>query len=182
MTMISRAQFLRGDWRGDKPTLYPPWSWTAVRFTAACDGCGDCVKACSQNILQLSARGLPQVNFAQGACTFCRDCVAACPSGALHQDNSRKPWQLTASISRQCLAVNGTSCVRCVENCAVEAIMSRPALRGRVKLSIDETACTGCGACFATCPVKAISIQPARFRGTQRSQQPGEHNESFMHQ
>ena len=165
MAMISRAQFLRGDWRGDKPALHPPWAMAAGRFTAACDGCGDCVEACSQLILRLSARGLPRVDFTRGECTFCEDCVASCPTGALRKDGNRRPWQLAARIADRCLAMNGTSCMRCIESCALDAIVSRPALRGRLKLSVTEAACSGCGACFAACPVKAISIQPANPRG-----------------
>jgi ferredoxin-type protein NapF len=165
MAMISRAQFLRGEWRGNNPSPQPPWALANGYFAAVCDGCGDCVEACPQHILKLSGRGLAEVDFTQGECTFCADCVAACPTGALSRDGIAPPWSLTARVSGRCLAMNGTSCIRCIESCASEAIVSRPALRGRVMLSIVDADCTGCGACFATCPVKAISIQAAQPNG-----------------
>ena len=73
MNTISRAQFLRGNWRGHKPEIRPPWALQEDLFVEACDGCGACVDDCPQHILHL-ARGLPQVDFLQGECTFCGDC------------------------------------------------------------------------------------------------------------
>jgi ferredoxin-type protein NapF len=161
MKSISRAQFLRGDWRGDKPEIRPPWAGANEVFSAACNGGGDCVKACPRNILKLSPRGLPLVDFSNSECTFCGDCVDACPTGALHRDNKHheRPWQLTALISDQCLSINGTQCERCIESCPIDAIVARPALHGRMHMSIRDSVCNGCGACVNGCPVKAVSIQ-----------------------
>jgi ferredoxin-type protein NapF len=161
MASISRAQFLRGNWRGTETEIHPPWAVIPESFRAACDGCGECVTACQQNILALSVRGFPRVDFSTAECTFCGDCVSACPSGALSRKNPGPPWSIKARISNHCLAINGTSCVRCTEACEPEAILARPALGGRVNLSIDQDTCTGCGACVSTCPVKAISMQDA---------------------
>jgi ferredoxin-type protein NapF len=163
MNTISRAQFLRGDWRGHKPELRPPWALSDDLFVEVCDGCGDCVDGCPQHILRL-ARCLPLVDFSQGECTFCGDCSTTCPRGAFDRPNesfladSRRPWTYSASISGNCLAVNGTSCVRCIESCAQEAIVARPALRGRLEIRVDDSACNGCGACIAGCPVNAIQM------------------------
>lgn len=164
MNTISRAQFLRGDWRGRKPELRPPWALPESLFVEVCDGCGLCIKDCPQKILQLD-RGLPKLDFSQGECTFCADCLDACPHGALRRPAGLMPkseqnaWSYCAAISSNCLAINGTSCVRCVESCAHEAIVARPALGGRHELSINHTSCNGCGACVAGCPVSAINIQ-----------------------
>lgn len=183
MKKISRAQFLRGDWEGDKPTVRPPWALAADCFAEVCNGCGDCVKACPQHILKLSGRGLVLVDFSRRECTFCGDCAAACPTGAIHKTDSvdEQTWQVKAEISGSCLATNGTSCIRCIESCAVDAIVATPALFGRVQMHIDESACTGCGACFVPCPVEAVSIRVSS--AVQASKKiPGERDESFVHQ
>lgn len=159
MALISRAQFLRGDWRANNTRLYPPWALAEGRFLNACDGCGECINACPEDILKLAAGNYPQVDFSRGECTFCGDCVGACPTKALCKADDDPPWQLKARISSSCLAINGTSCVRCLETCPEEAIVARPALGGRAQMSVDESSCNGCGACISSCPVAVISIQ-----------------------
>ncbi len=164
MNTISRAQFLRGNWRGHKPELRPPWALKEDLFAQACDGCGACIDDCPQHILHL-ARGLPRIDFSKGECTFCGACSDACPRGALDRvdgsDSAKKqtPWPYFARISADCLALNGTSCVRCIESCAPEAIIARPMLGGRLQINIDDASCNACGACVAGCPVNAIKIQ-----------------------
>jgi ferredoxin-type protein NapF len=184
MKLISRAQFLRGDWAGNKQVTHPPWALAGGRFADACDSCGDCVTACPQNILKQSARGLPQVSFLHGECTFCGDCAAACPTGALNRDSNKieLAWQLTAQISDECLALNGTTCVRCIESCAVEAIVARPSLRGQSHLQVMAETCNGCGACYAGCPVNAITLEPGKSTRAQGGKPKGEYSEPYLHQ
>lgn len=161
MNSISRAQFLRGDWRGEKPDLRPPWALLEPGFSNACDGCGKCVTACSEKIIFMSLRKLPRLDFSQGGCTFCGECSSECEPGVLQRTHEpgKLPWQLQASISKNCLAKRGTSCVRCIEECEYDAIVSTPALGGRTKMRVDHTACTGCGMCISTCPVDVISLK-----------------------
>lgn len=164
MNSISRAQFLRGDWSGHKPDLRPPWAQPEALFVEACDGCGDCVDACPQEILQLE-RALPRVDFSRGECTFCGDCEFACQRGALKRpavtlaSDERAPWPHRAMISGDCLAAKGTYCVRCIDSCPEQAITARPALRARLDIQVNDTACNGCGACMAGCPAGAIHMQ-----------------------
>jgi len=161
MNSISRAQFLRGDWRGKKPDLRPPWALAEPDFSDACDGCGKCVTACEEKIVFMSFRKLPLLDFSRGGCTFCGECSVVCETGAIQRahDPGELPWQLQAGISESCLAKRGTSCVRCVEECEYDAILARPALGGRTRMQVDHIACTGCGMCIATCPVKEISME-----------------------
>ncbi len=160
MKHLSRAQFLRGDWRGQHPDLRPPWALAEPGFSNTCDGCGKCVTACGEKIIFMSFRKLPLLDFTIGGCTFCGDCAAVCDSGALQHthETGQLPWPLQADISAACLAKRGTACVRCIEACEVTAIVATPALGGCTDMRIDAAACTGCGMCVATCPTSAISL------------------------
>jgi len=161
MNSISRAQFLRGDWRGKKPDLRPPWALAEPAFFDACDGCGKCVTACAEKIIFISSRKLPLLDFSQGGCTFCGECANACETGALSHKHEPGvlPRQLLAGISAGCLAKLGITCVRCIEACEYDAIVARPALGGRTKMQINHQACIGCGMCISTCPVDEISLE-----------------------
>lgn len=164
MNTISRAQFLRGDWREKTVVLRPPWALAEDVFNQICDGCADCVEICPQHILYLH-RGLAEVDFAQGECTFCGECSAVCKPGAIQRtsrttgENRTPPWSARAVLMAHCLACNGTFCMRCTEVCEEDAIAARPAAGGHIDIHIDATACSGCGACIAGCPVGAIEMR-----------------------
>lgn len=90
MSSINRLQFLRGDFRGKQQTLRPPWS--SSEFIDCCERCGECIKACPENILEKGRGGYPQVNFQHGECTFCERCVDQCPNDTLQKART-PPYQ-----------------------------------------------------------------------------------------
>lgn len=154
---ISRLQFLRGDFRGKQQPLRPPWAGgDEAKFIKSCERCGECIKVCPETILEKGRGGFPQVNFQQGECTFCGLCVERCPNDTL-QKTDEPPWQLKAHIEAHCLTKRGIICVTCRDSCEVEAIHFQQA---RVPLpEINLETCNGCGACYQTCPVTAITIR-----------------------
>ena len=71
--------------------------WAVAEFTAACERCDDCIKACEESVLVAGDGGYPTVDFDRGGCTFCGACVRACQHGALDGDLAR-PWLLLSLI------------------------------------------------------------------------------------
>ncbi|MBU1689330.1 MAG: ferredoxin-type protein NapF [Gammaproteobacteria bacterium] len=155
---ISRAQFIRGNFRGSKQVIRPPWAMAELDFVEACTRCGDCVGACPEKILETGRGGFPQVNFSKGECTFCGDCAGKCKSEALNKRVDDAPWSLKAVVAPSCLALKQVVCRTCGEACPIGAIRFRISVGAVSRPEVDPLACTGCGACYGPCPVSAITI------------------------
>jgi len=163
--LASRRAFFTG-LRGSRPdpdgqqtstVIRPPWAW---RFDENCTACGDCRSACPENIIATDKDGLPEIDFAKGECTFCAACADACPEPVFDRSVT-SPWHLDVSVSNKCFAENGVYCRSCGDVCPESAIRIIPQMGGRARVLIEDDLCTGCGACFAACPVDAISISSA---------------------
>ena len=153
---INRLQFLRGDFRGkQQQPLRPPWSNSESEFIDTCERCGECIKACPENILEKGRGGYPQVNFQHGECTFCERCVEQCPNETL-QTTRTPPWPLKSHIKNNCLTQQGVICFSCRDSCEVEAIYFTIAKVPIPDVHIDQ--CNGCGACYQAGPITAITI------------------------
>lgn len=163
MNAIPRMQLQRGDLRGRKSDLRPPWALSEPAFSIACNGCGECVTACEQKIIFLSPNKLPRLNFSRGGCTFCGECSSACETGAIKRahEPGELPWTVQAGITDSCLEKRGANCMRCFEECEYDAIVARQSSGGQRKVQIDKLVCTGCGMCIATCPVDEITLECA---------------------
>ena len=152
-------QFLRGNYSGKDSPIRPPWSGTENEFTRLCNGCGDCIIKCPTQIIQKGRGNFPVINFKAGECLFCDECVNACNTGALTTVKKQQPWSVTASINnKDCLAFNDTECRSCYDPCEVSSINMTPRLGGVSIPLLNTSLCTGCGACFAICPTKAITM------------------------
>jgi ferredoxin len=140
------------------------------RFRDTCSRCGDCVRACPVQAIQLdpAARegaGFPYIDTAIAACVMCEElaCMPACPTGALlptprdHIDMGTAYWN-----QQLCLRTNGEECTRCLDFCPVgESAVALEEDRIQVK-----AACTGCGLCQHQCPTdpKSIIVIPKSAR------------------
>lgn len=154
-------QFLRGDFSGTKAPLRPPWALDEMSFRSACESCGRCVDACPTHILKTGRGKLPEVDFSVGECLFCEDCVSVCPSGALKRQADASPWTLVAGIDEDsCLAFKGIECRSCSDPCEPRAIRMKPRIGGVSIPHLDQTECSGCGACVALCPSQSVQVRP----------------------
>lgn len=161
MSGVSRARLLRGNVKVAPPPLRPPWALRGAKaFDTACDGCGKCAPACEIDLIALGADGKPFVSFADMGCNFCGACADACPTGALRRDDESAPWDHVARIGASCLSYGGVECRMCGDHCPAGAIAFQPLGRGRWLPSVREADCSGCGACVAPCPSRAITMNP----------------------
>ena len=138
--------------------LRPPWTNEAT-VRNNCVSCGACIRACPEAILIEGPARTPVVNFHQGECTFCAACADACPE-PVFRDTTTTPWLIKARISDQCLLMRGVECRSCTDMCEPRALRFDLRVRPLGAITLDNDACTGCGACVAACPVSAITIQP----------------------
>lgn len=112
-------------------------------------------------ILKRGDGGFPEVTFQDSGCTECGECVRACAPHALHQVPGMTPWPWRPVIQDTCLAHRQVECRVCGEACDHGAIRFKPQLRSVSQPVVDTDACTGCGACQARCPTRAIDLPKA---------------------
>ncbi len=140
MTALTRAELIRGSFVPAAPTVRPPWALTEAAFRERCDGCGDCVAACPEEIIRMGRGRLPELDFGRGGCSFCGDCVRACPTDALTSLAGAAAWHLKAAVSDACFNAIGVLCRACEEHCEAGALSFRPRVRGRGRIVVDEAA------------------------------------------
>lgn len=153
---ISRAEFLRGDIRGSRRHVRPPWALEEWLFVKRCTRCNQCISACPQGLLNTGRGGFPKVDFQRGECTFCRACLDSCAPGALRAYEGEAPWQLYAIINNSCLTQHGVICRSCADQCETHAIHFRATAGHTATAEVITALCNGCGACVAPCPADAI--------------------------
>ncbi|WP_338164072.1 ferredoxin-type protein NapF [Vibrio sp. 10N] len=130
----------------------PPQAIDEVLFQQICDGCGECQKACPEQVITIEG-GLAQLTMDYGYCSQCGECGKSCPTGALHGsvlDNGLRP-----SFSESCQNALFGDCYLCEEACPQNAIeledLSLP--------TVSESKCDGCGRCKQGCPFSSITLR-----------------------
>ncbi len=124
-----------------------------------CTGCGNCVKACPRNVLELVAvnkkvkiycnshdKGAAVKKVCSAGCISCGKCERVCPVNAVVvKDN------LAVIDFEKCIG-----CGLCVTVCP-QNVIHEIDKADKPKASILEEPCVGCGKCKKICPVNAIS-------------------------
>lgn len=154
MVDLSKRRFFT---RTPKTTPLLPWLAEPDSFVDSCTRCNRCLPVCETQIIIQGDGGYPTVDFNLGECTFCYQCAAACPE-PLFLAQTDSPWSIKAQINLSCLTQQNVECRSCADACEPEAIRFQLAI-GKVaqpKVGLDD--CTGCGACVAICPTKAINL------------------------
>ena len=158
---VSRRQFLRGDLRGSRAGVRPPWALSESAFTGRCTRCDECIAVCPASLITRGSGGYPEVDFRRGGCDFCGKCLAACKPGALQAESvgPLAAWSHRAVIAATCLSAQGVVCRACGDHCEARAIRFRLATAGRSFAQVDLARCTGCGACVNVCPTGAVTMR-----------------------
>lgn len=143
----------------------PPGAVSESLFLSACTRCGDCVRACPEQVIVAGDGGYVEMSFLQSGCTACGQCIEACPTSALTTANNPRIAG-KAFISDACLPKQQVSCQSCRDICDQSAI-GFDFLSATPVPNVDDEACNGCGFCVAVCPVDSIHIESQpELRGT----------------
>ena len=163
----------------EQPLVRPPGSVPEQEFLEMCIRCGECFKACPNNVLQAEGfqqgfEGLwaPMVVADWAGCeSSCNNCGQVCPTGAIRSlpmEEKRVARMGLAIVNRvTCLPIAGTeACDLCVQEChaagyhAIEYQQvgtevddeGRP-IEGTGLLApvVLADACVGCGLCQTRC-------------------------------
>jgi ferredoxin-type protein NapG len=145
------------------PVLRPPGAAPEPQFSSACTLCGECVKVCPVEAIQIDSTGrrgggLPFIDADQTACVLCDGlrCMTACPTDALlptplvQIDMGTARWR-----PGSCLRHDGEDCTLCIDICplgsaAIELVDNQ--------IVVKEEGCIGCGLCQNRCPTQPRSI------------------------
>jgi len=153
----SKRNFIFGKISGQTP-VRPPWAIQEHDFIETCNRCGECVKQCPVNIIQLADGGFPEMNFSKSGCDFCEVCAAVCLPGAIKQTQA-EPFNTVAVINDECFTERGVICRSCGEVCEIQAIRFQLVVGGTTHVIMNTNACNGCGECVSICPAHAITIK-----------------------
>ena len=147
--------------------IRPPGAVTEPFFLALCACCGTCSQVCPTKLIKAYTKdtsaldwGMPRLQYDPAWCRDdCTACTQSCPSGALRRikPNEKKNAKigLAAFEFASCRLYEDIECSACGRGCLFEAISyewSEEEYRRIVK--IDADACTGCGRCIVSCPIK----------------------------
>lgn len=142
--------------------IRPPGAKNENEFLNLCIRCGQCMKICPTQVIELSLfeRGLtgiyaPRLIFTKGWCEMCSACGCVCPTGAIKKITKPTKIGIAKINKNRCIGwARGGLCLICVEVCPYQGVTSDKKHRPHVVL--DK--CIGCGLCEYNCPVSPRAI------------------------
>ena len=162
---ISRRGLLRGLFGGTQKVRHealapevkrlvprPPHAVEEALFQQLCKGCGECEKACPEQIINIQD-GLATLCLDYGYCSQCGECQKVCETRALTDSSS--DITLRPQFEKGCQNHISGYCKLCVSQCPHDAITIKS---GALPVLTDEL-CDGCCRCKQACNVSAISMQ-----------------------
>ncbi|WP_226692299.1 MULTISPECIES: ferredoxin-type protein NapF [Rodentibacter] len=127
----------------------PPFAAREDLFLTACIGCGECVFACPNGLIQLEQnRAELEIDYAP--CDLCGKCAKVCPTHALDPNFTADTF-LRPQFSSDCLIKQQISCTDCQTLCPQQAISP--------DLTVNNECCNGCGECKIACFANAITLK-----------------------
>ena len=144
------------------PLLRPPGAVAEREFLEACTQCGDCQAACPHDAIRPAparmrgATGTPMIDPLVQPCLLCDTwpCIEACGTGAL-ESQALAPLGTARIQPLDCLNRLGSPCRRCLEVCPIPDAL---AISADHTPRVEESLCTGCGICQASCPAPGAAI------------------------
>lgn len=151
-----------------RPFLRPPGVVSEDDLKARCISCGQCAGVCNYACIAMTpdrpfGGDTPKVFHRESPCFLCMKCGAICPTDALRDVPMEKSGMGMAVLDvKKCVDYQETSmvmCWTCFERCPMKG--AAITLQNGYVPTITDT-CVGCGVCEYVCPVKAITVTPAR--------------------
>ena len=143
--------------------LRPPGALPEQSFLDTCSRCGECVRVCPAQCIQIDAtgergKGAPFIDLDHMPCVVCDglQCMHVCPTGALSPiplgdiDMGTAVWKPAT-----CVRSHGEPCTICIDRCPVGAVAIE--LAGN-DVQVHPDGCIGCGVCQYYCPTTPKSI------------------------
>lgn len=156
---LQRRQLLRGAVVSARWPVRPPWAVPEARFADLCTRCDRCRTACGERLIRRGSGAYPEVDFSRAGCTLCGACLRSCETGALPAVPApERPWRHGVRVLANCLAARGVVCRSCADACPGGALRFQLRTGGRAVPLVSPSACNGCGACLAPCPVQAVAL------------------------
>ena len=171
--------------QGGDPPIRPPGSVPEDRFLQLCVRCGQCIKVCPNNVLQLAgfehgcnSLWTPKVVADWSGCEpSCNNCGQVCPTGAVRALSleEKRAARIGLAVVHQdsCPPYTGRgACQLCVDECRIAGYDAIEFVRvgsqvdnkgeliegsGRLAPVVREDKCVGCGLCQMRC--HAINVK-----------------------
>ena len=151
---------LKGEYIGVKSCRAAKISTGSIkRCLWACQGFGDCLKACKFGAIEINEDGLPRIDA--NKCTGCKACVNECPQHLIwlirEDQRGAHPKCSNRAVNKAMVAKNCKAgcikCELCIKKCPEQCIKM-----GNGIPLVDYSKCTSCGVCLTKCPRKVLML------------------------